>query len=104
MGLQVHLETSGAYEFSGCFDWICLSPKKMLPPLQKIKNISNEFKVIINNKHDLVWAEEQRKGLTKNCKLYLQPEWSRRELVLPIIINYVKKIKIGQFLCKVINI
>tara|TARA_B100001778_G_C18386508_1_gene537729 strand:- start:88 stop:720 length:633 start_codon:yes stop_codon:yes gene_type:complete len=93
MGLQVHLETSGAYEFSGYFDWICLSPKKMQPPLEEIKHISNEFKVIVNNKHDLVWAEEQRKGLPNYCRLYLQPEWSRRELVLPMIINYVKENK-----------
>ena len=24
----VHLETSGAYEISGTWDWVCLSPKK----------------------------------------------------------------------------
>ena len=26
--LKVHLETSGAYEVSGKWDWFCLSPKK----------------------------------------------------------------------------
>ncbi len=25
---QIHIETSGAYELSGEWDWICLSPKK----------------------------------------------------------------------------
>jgi len=92
-GLKVHLETSGAYAYSGDFDWICLSPKKMQPPLDAIKLISNEFKVIVNNKHDLIWAEEQRKGLAEDCKLYLQPEWSKRELVISMIIDFVKKNK-----------
>ncbi len=89
-GLKVHLETSGAYPASGDFDWVCLSPKKMQPPLYAIKLIANELKVIVNNKNDLIWADKQRKGLTKDCKLYLQPEWSKREIVMPMIIDFVK--------------
>ena len=27
-GLNLHIETSGAYELTGIWDWICLSPKK----------------------------------------------------------------------------
>jgi organic radical activating enzyme len=27
-GLKIHLETSGAYPYSGDFDWVCMSPKK----------------------------------------------------------------------------
>jgi organic radical activating enzyme len=92
-GLKIHLETSGAYNYSGDFDWICLSPKKMQPPLNEIKPIANELKVIINNKHDLIWAEKQRIGLDKDCKLYLQAEWSKREIVVPMIIDFVKKNK-----------
>mgnify|MGYP001201536818 CR=1 FL=1 len=90
---KVHLETSGAYPFSGYFDWICLSPKKMQQPLNAIKPVTNELKVIINNKHDLIWAESQREGLSKGCKLYLQPEWSKREVVIPIIIDFIKENK-----------
>ena len=90
---KVHLETSGAYPFSGDFDWICLSPKKMQQPLNAIKPITNELKVIINNKHDLIWAESQREGLSKECKLYLQPEWSKRKMVIPMIIDFIKENK-----------
>ena len=92
-GLKVHLETSGAYPISGSFDWICLSPKKMQFPLDEIKPIVNEFKVIINNKHDFDWAETQREGLSDNCKLYLQAEWSKREKVIPLIIAFIKENK-----------
>lgn len=92
-GLKVHLETSGAHPYSGDFDWVCLSPKKMQRPLDEIKLIANELKVIVNNKHDLIWAEEQRKGVHKDCKLYLQAEWSRRDIVMPMMIDYVKENK-----------
>ena len=89
-GLKVHLETSGAYKKTGDFDWICLSPKKMQLPLDAIKPITNEIKIIVSNKHDLIWAEEQRTGLKSSCKLYLQPEWSKIEKVMPIIIEFIK--------------
>ncbi len=89
-GLKVHLETSGAYPITGNFDWICLSPKKMQLPLYSIRPLTNELKVIVNNKHDLIWAEEQRKGLSIDCKLYLQAEWSKRDIVMPIIIDFAK--------------
>ncbi len=92
-GLKVHLETSGAYPYSGNFDWVCLSPKKMQAPLDAIKPIANELKVIVNNKHDFTWAMEQRKGLSDDCKLYLQSEWSKREKVIPMIIDFIKEEK-----------
>jgi organic radical activating enzyme len=91
--LKVHLETSGAYPYSGNFDWICLSPKRKHLPLDAIKLITNELKVIVNNKRDLIWAEQQRNGLSKDCKLYLQAEWSKRDVVIPMIIDFVKENK-----------
>jgi organic radical activating enzyme len=92
-GLKVHLETSGAYPYSGDFDWVCMSPKKMQAPLPAIKPITSELKVIVNNKHDFIWAEQQRAGLTNDCKLYLQAEWSKREKIIPMIIDFVKENK-----------
>ena len=92
-GLKVHLETSGAYSYTGDFDWVCLSPKKMQAPLSAIKPITSELKVIVNNKHDFIWAEQQREGLSDDCKLYLQAEWSKREKIIPMIIDFVKENK-----------
>ena len=90
MSLEVHLETSGAYPLNGDFDWICLSPKKQQPPLENIKKVADELKIIVNAKNDLIWAEKQRIGLADQCKLYLQPEWSKKDEVLPLIIEFVK--------------
>ena len=91
LDIKIHLETSGAYMLSGNFDWICLSPKKTLKPLKNIYNISDELKIIVSNKNDLKWAQDQKKLVRDECKLYLQPEWSKKEIVLPQIIDFVSK-------------
>ena len=90
---KTHLETSGTHPLSGNFDWICFSPKKMQSPLNDIKFFANELKVIVSNKHDLIWANEQCIGINNKCKLYLQPEWSKKDIVLPMIIEFVQENK-----------
>lgn len=90
-GIETFLETSGAYELSGSWDWICLSPKTGSPPVNGIFHQANELKMIVAESGDLGWAEKNRKKVNGTCKLYLQPEWSRREKILPLLIEYVKK-------------
>lgn len=90
-GLQVNMETSGAYELSGTFDWICLSPKKTMLPKQSVYEAAHELKVIIYNKHDFIFAEEQAAKVNKDAILFLQTEWGKREEMLPLIIEYVKQ-------------
>lgn len=89
-GIETFIETSGAYELSGNWDWICLSPKKTMAPLQSVYQRAQELKVIIFNQHDFKWAEEQAQKVSRDCYLYLQPEWSRHAQLLPQIIDYVK--------------
>jgi organic radical activating enzyme len=90
-GFKTHIETSGAHELSGQWDWICLSPKKFKQSLEPVYNIADELKVIIFNKSDFNWAESEQKKVKTACKLYLQPEWSKSGEVLPLIIDYVKQ-------------
>ena len=87
--LATHIETSGAYPLSGDWDWICLSPKKRMLPLDDIYKVADEIKVIVYNQYDFVFAEEQAAKVQPNCKLFLQPEWSKREQVMPMIVDYV---------------
>ncbi len=87
--LQVHIETSGAYNLTGTWDWICLSPKKNKLPTQAVYDNANELKVIIYNKHDFIFAEEQALKVNKNAILFLQPEWSKKEEMTPLIVDYV---------------
>jgi organic radical activating enzyme len=88
-GLQTHIETSGAYTLTGTWDWICLSPKKMKLPTDEIYGKANELKMIIYNKDDFRFAEEQAAKVDKDCILYLQPEWSKRDKMIPEIVDYV---------------
>lgn len=90
-GFRTNIETSGAYSLSGSWDWICLSPKKFKEPLPEIIAVAHELKVIIYNKSDFSWAESFINTISPNCKLYLQPEWSRSSSMLPQIIDYVKE-------------
>lgn len=88
-GLQTHIETSGAYPLTGLWDWICLSPKKMKLPTEAVCRNAHELKCIIFNKDDFRFAEEQAKRVNPDCILYLQPEWSKRDKMVPLIVNYV---------------
>ena len=88
-GLKTHIETSGAYKLSGVWDWICLSPKKTKLPVAEIYEHAHELKMIVYNKNDFKFAEEQAAKVSKGCQLFLQPEWSNREKMTSLIVNYV---------------
>ena len=45
--LKVNIETSGAYPITGSFNWICVSPKKVKPPINQVLSKADELKVII---------------------------------------------------------
>lgn len=87
--LKVHIETSGAYPLSGTWDWICLSPKKNKLPTKTVYDNAHELKVIIHNKHDFIFAEEQAELVNNDAILFLQPEWSKKEEMTPLIVDYV---------------
>ena len=87
--LKVHIETSGCYPVTGTWDWFCLSPKKNKLPVDDAYAIAHELKVIIYNKHDFIFAEEQAEKVNKNAILFLQPEWSKKEKMTPLIVDYV---------------
>jgi organic radical activating enzyme len=90
-GMRTHIETSGAHPLTGEWDWICLSPKKFKAPRPDIYELAHELKIVVYNKSDLDWAEQEAARTSTNCRLYLQPEWSREKEMLPVIIAYVKK-------------
>ena len=85
------IETSGTYPLSGTWDWLCLSPKKDMPPTSEICQIADELKVIIQDKSDFEWAEINHGMVSRECRLYLQPEWSRFDNIIPEIVEYIKK-------------
>jgi len=78
-GIRTHVETSGAHPLSGSWDWICLSPKKFKAPLDEMIAVADELKTVIYNKTDFAWAEQHAAKVSKDCLLYLQPEWSKAD-------------------------
>ena len=89
-GFQTNIETSGSSPLSGHWDWICLTPKKFKAPLPEILPQAHELKVIIFNKSDFAWAEKYAAQVSPTCKLYLQPEWDKRQQMTPLIVDYIK--------------
>ncbi|MDR1791850.1 MAG: 7-carboxy-7-deazaguanine synthase QueE [Bacteroidales bacterium] len=87
--LEVSIETSGSEKLSGNWDWICFSPKKNTQIEEKFYQIANELKVIIQNESDFFWAEENAQKVHQKCLLYLQPEWSCKNVITPLIVNYI---------------
>lgn len=90
-GFETNIETSGSYQLSGNWNWICVSPKKFKAPTAEALVAANELKVVIYNKSDFAWAEKNAQKTNENCKLYLQPEWEKASLVTPVIIDYIKQ-------------
>ena len=106
-GFVIHLETSGAYPISGVWDWVTLSPKKIKPPLPEIYQYASELKIIIYNKHDFQWALEEAEKVSDSCLLYIQPEWSKKTVVQPLILDFLskqKKWKLSLQMHKYLNI
>ena len=90
LGIMVAIETSGCYPLKGEVDWYCFSPKKFKAPCDEAYKKANELKVIISHPSDLEWAKSHALKVSTNCQLYLQPEWSKSEKLLPLIIEFVK--------------
>jgi 7-carboxy-7-deazaguanine synthase len=106
-GLETSIETSGSSSLSGSWNWICLSPKKFKAPLPGVVPHANELKIVVFNKSDFTWAEEFAEQVGPNCKLYLQPEWSKASIVTPLIVEYIKdnpKWELSLQLHKYINV
>ena len=89
--IEVAIETSGTYTLIGNIDWYCFSPKKFKAPIDEAYQKANELKIIISHPSDFEWAQMHASKVDSNCRLYLQPEWSKQERFLPNIIDFVKK-------------
>ncbi len=90
-GKRTHIETSASSPLTGDWDWVTLSPKKFKAPLAQNMPLADELKIIVFNKSDFKWAEEFAALVKPACKLYLQPEWDKRDSMTPLIIEYIQE-------------
>ncbi len=90
LGKKTHLETAGADEISGTWDWICVSPKRFKKVNKDTIAKADELKVVISRENDFKFAEKHQEMCNDNCKFYVQPEWDVNEEMMPAIINFIK--------------
>jgi organic radical activating enzyme len=88
--IEIAIETSGCYPLKGEIDWYCFSPKKFKKPTEEAYQKADELKVVIFHPSDFEWAESHANQTNPTAHLFLQPEWSKQERILPMIIEYVK--------------
>lgn len=103
----VAIETSGTSILNGNVDWYTFSPKKFKVPVEEAYDKADELKIVVFNKSDFKWAEEHAAKVSENCRLYLQVEWSKKDELSPLIVEYVKnnpKWKISLQTHKYLNI
>jgi len=87
----ISLETSGCYELNGAVDWYTFSPKKFKKPHREAYEKADELKVVIYHPSDLAWAEEHAKQVNDQCLLYIQPEWSKKDQLQELIIDFITR-------------
>jgi 7-carboxy-7-deazaguanine synthase len=91
-GFSTHIESSGVCrELSGSWDWFCFSPKKFKEPNPAVYALAHELKIIVYNQSDFAFALDHANKVTSSCKLYLQPEWGKREEITPLIVDFIKE-------------
>lgn len=93
IGKKIAIETSGCYHLKGIVDWYTFSPKKFKSPTEEAYKKADELKIVIYNKSDFNWALEHSKKVGDHCLLYIQPEWSKMEQVMPGIVEFTKRNK-----------
>lgn len=111
-GYKVNVETSGIKSLE-CLDnvWVTLSPKEHLTDKGKLdQNLLrkiNELKIVISSLADFNYYQ----NIIYWCKLkdipvYLQPEWSKKDEVLELIIGLANKhnLKISNQVHKLIGV
>jgi len=93
LGKKIAIETSGCYALHGSLDWYTFSPKKFKSPIEEAYEKADELKVVLYHKSDFEWAMEHAKKVKENCLLYIQPEWSKKEQLMPEIVDFIKRNK-----------
>jgi organic radical activating enzyme len=89
--IEIAIETSGTNQLKGHFDWVTFSPKKFKKPLNEFYSNSNELKVVVFHISDLEWAKNHADKISGKCDLYLQPEWSKMDVLMPEILDFIKQ-------------
>ena len=88
--IEIAIETSGTNSLKGNFDWVTFSPKKFKKPINEYYSCSDELKVVVFHSSDLRWAQKHANKLEKSCACYLQPEWSKQDELMPLILDFIK--------------
>lgn len=91
----VSIETSGSFwqEVSSTA-WVTLSPKEHISPkypvFPKMWQRANEIKLVIETGDELTFYAQYLPPKNQ-CQVFLQPEWTKRDRTLPLVLELLKQ-------------
>ena len=88
LSIQIHRTWCLSVQVFG-IGFVYLQKNKLLT--KEAYKKADELKIIVHNKNDLIFAENQSKKVNKSCKLFLQPVWGNKQKMIPIIVDHVMK-------------
>ena len=98
-GHKTLIETSGAYwKDISANSWVTLSPKEHLNSKFKVDQRfwkrADEIKLLISKKEDFEYYQsdlDKIKSSESKKLIYLQPEWSVKDMIMPYLIELLQK-------------
>tara|TARA_Y100000588_G_scaffold366391_1_gene432045 strand:- start:459 stop:1127 length:669 start_codon:yes stop_codon:yes gene_type:complete len=89
----VHIETCGAYELRGEFDWVTVSPKWWKLPTPEIVRSAHELKIIVEDENSIEKWMDHLDGDFCTDHVWLHPEWTQRNNpgVLNSITSWIRR-------------
>jgi organic radical activating enzyme len=88
----LHIETCGAFEIKGSFDWVTVSPKTEKPPTIENVKRADEIKIVVEDERSILKWENMIQEHNPNVPVWLTPEWGCRNdpKTLGVIVDFVK--------------
>ena len=109
-GIEVHLETSGAFKLRGTVDWMTVSPKWYAKPTDENIISANELKIIVEEPDSIRRWWDVLAPNYNGCPVWLHPEWTQREdtrvlnAISEAVKAYPRRYRAGYQLHKLYNV
>ena len=91
----VSIETSGLFPLPDWFIWVTLSPKEHLNLVSRVHKDywenASELKIVVTKQQDIdYYLDKIKLFLDRGKPVFLQPEWSKKEQSLEIIMQFIR--------------
>ena len=80
----------GSLDFSTPFELLIAVMLSAQCTDARVNIVTKDLFKVCNTPEDFEWAEQNARRVGRYCRLYLQPEWSVYEDIMPLMVEYAK--------------